>query len=86
MAGQLDLSTAGRLGEVRDLIGPEPGLELTVDLGSVEFCDSAGINALVGLRQRCDQVGWAMRVINPQPPVRRVLVDFTGLGGYLNVI
>jgi len=57
-----------------------------VDVAGVDFCDSAGISALIGLRQRCDEAGWLLRVVNPQPAVRRMLVDYTGLGEYLNVV
>ena len=61
------------------------GSELTVDMTAVGFCDSAGIGALVTLRHRCDERGWRLRVVNLQPPLRRMLVEFSGLGEYLNV-
>ena len=64
---------------------PTPVKIVIVDLSDATFLSSIGISALVRLRQRCDKQGWVMRVVNPQPAVRRVLVDFTGLGDYLNV-
>jgi anti-sigma B factor antagonist len=86
VSGELDIATSGvTYDQVAPLITGEPGGELTLELGEVTFCDSAGINALVALRKQCDSQGWFLRVVNLQPGVRRVLVDFTGLGDYLNV-
>jgi anti-anti-sigma factor len=62
-----------------------PGAELTIDMAAVGFCDSAGIGALVTLRHRCDERGWRLRLVNLQPALRRMLVEFSGLGEYLNV-
>jgi anti-anti-sigma factor len=64
----------------------EAGAELTVDLSAFGFCDSACIGALVALRKQCEDEGWFMRTVHPQQAVRRILVDFTGLGEYLNVL
>ena len=59
--------------------------ELTLDLTGMGFCDSTGITALIKLRQLCDQSGWRLRTVNLQEAVRRIVVDFGGLGEYLNV-
>jgi len=83
--GELDLGTSPRLVAQAAVIDDQPGRQLTVDLSGVGFCDSAGISALLHLRQQCDHAGWVLRVVGPQPAVRRVLVDFTGLGTYLNI-
>lgn len=58
---------------------------LTVDMAAVDFCDSAGINALVSIRKLCDQHGWQLKVANLRPPVRRV-VEITGLLEHLGVV
>jgi anti-anti-sigma factor len=86
VSGDLDLSTAQPFLD-RTLPVPErhPGSELTVDLSAVSFCDSAGIAALIKLRQRCEERGWRLRTVNLRPALRRILVDFSGLGDYLNV-
>jgi len=85
VTGDLDLNTSPvLLDQVGGVFEGEPS-ELTMDLTGVAFCDSAGISALIGLRQRGAERGWVLRVVNPQPAVRRMLVDFTGLGDYLNV-
>jgi len=83
--GDLDLASAPRvMDRTLPLLDPAGG-ELTLDLTGVAFCDSSGITALIKLRQRCDQSGWRLRTVNLQPPVRRIVVDFGGLGEYLNV-
>ena len=87
IAGDLDMSTAPVLVDrVRTVFADDERTELTLDLTGVAFCDSAGISALVQLRQQCEQHGWRLSVVNTQPAVRRMLVDFTGLGDYLNVL
>jgi anti-sigma B factor antagonist len=83
--GELDIATAPILADRVDDMRPEDGGELTLDLTGLTFCDSAGVTALVRLRQWCERVGWTIQTINVGPTVRRILVDFTGLGGYLNV-
>ena len=86
VAGDLDLASAQHFMD-RTMPVPEHshGSELTVDLAAVRFCDSAGIFALIKLRQQCDEQGWRLRMINLQPALRRVVVDLSGLGDYLNV-
>jgi anti-sigma B factor antagonist len=83
--GDLDLASAPLLMDRTIPVLAPGGGELTVDLTGVGFCDSSGITALIRLRQLCDQSGWRLRTVNLQPPVRRIVVDFGGLGDYLNV-
>jgi anti-sigma B factor antagonist len=83
--GDLDLASAPLVMDRAIPIVDPGGGELTLDLTGVGFCDSSGISVLVKLRQLCDQRGWLLRTVNLQPAVRRILVDFGGLGDYLNV-
>jgi anti-sigma B factor antagonist len=83
--GDLDLASAPLLMDRAARVLDPGGGELTIDLAGVAFCDSSGITALIKLRQRCDERGWRLRMINLQPPVQRIVVDFGGLGDYLNV-
>ncbi len=85
--GDLDLAGAPVFSTAVARIGERAPVEdVTVDLTRVEFCDSAGISALVALRQQCDGHRWPLRTIGAQPAVRRMLVDYTGLGEFLNVV
>jgi anti-sigma B factor antagonist len=83
--GDLDLASARLVMDRATPVLPPGGGELTVDLAGVGFCDSSGITALIKLRQLCDQSGWQLRTVNLQEAVRRIVVDFGGLGDYLNV-
>ena len=87
-AGDLDLSTADHLEAavtpfIKDPVNASAGT-LTVDLAKIDFCDSAGINALVKLRQLGHEAGWTLTVVNPQPHVRHVL-ELSGLTKFLAV-
>jgi anti-anti-sigma factor len=85
VVGDLDIASAQQFMDRTFLVlDREPG-DLTVDLNGVAFCDSSGITALIKLRRRCDERGWRLHTINVQPAVRRIVVDFGGLGDYLNV-
>lgn len=84
-AGDLDMATVDALVDPALAALRDHPAMLSVDLAGVGFCDSAGINALVKIRRACDESRSAFRVVNPQPTVRRVLVDLTGLGGLLNI-
>jgi anti-anti-sigma factor len=84
--GDLDpIGSPALVDQVSAVLGADADGELTLDLAGVDFCDSAGASALVTLRQRCAQAGWRFQMVNLRPAVRRILVDFTGLGDYLNV-
>jgi anti-sigma B factor antagonist len=86
VSGDLDMATSRSLtAAVRGAVDPSNARLLTLDLSGVGFCDSAGISALVEIRQSCIESGWRLRVVRLQPNVRRVIVDFTGLGEYLDV-
>jgi len=84
--GDLDLSSAHHLlDRATSFVDAATPGTMTVNLSGVGFCDSAGISVLVLLRQRCEESGWRFQVVGTQDRVRRMLVDFTGLGEYLNV-
>ena len=84
VVGDLDMASAQPfLERILPLLDQRAG-DLTLDLTGVGFCDSSGLAALVKLRQRFVAGGWRIRTMNLQPPVQRV-VDYVGLGDYLNV-
>jgi len=79
--GEIDLATAHVLHEelLSALHAQAPEL-LDVDLAGVTFMDCIGLGVLVAVRAAAAQTGCRLRVVNPQPIVRRVL-EMTGLLG-----
>lgn len=79
--GEIDLTTAEELNHVcGQALVPQPR-SLRVDLSGVEFCDSTGLAALIGINSRCatEQVSL---VFVPSPTIRR-LAQRTGLTSIL---
>lgn len=84
-AGDLDLATVPTLiKEAQRLIRGAPAT-MTVDMSGVDFCDSAGINGLVTLRNASQEAGWRFEVANLRGHVHYVIVELTGLGEFLGV-
>jgi anti-sigma B factor antagonist len=82
-AGDIDLGTAEALAtQAMGHLRGSPGL--TIDMHGVTFCDSAGINVLVRLRNECEQEHSTFQIINA-PAHLRVLLEITGLLEFLNV-
>ncbi len=86
LAGDIDMSTITSVTSAGTrALGDARPASLTIDMAGVAFCDSAGINGMVKLRNECHAVECAFGMTNLQPHVRRVLVDLTGLGEFLNI-
>lgn len=82
-AGDIDLATAEALatqaiGQLRSSVA------FTIDMHAVSFCDSAGINVLVRIRNECERERSSFQIINA-PGHLRVLLEITGLLEFLNV-
>jgi anti-sigma B factor antagonist len=68
---QLDVDVAARL---RSVVSPNVGTRgLVLDLSEVEFVDSVGLGALIGLIQRARVLGGAAALAAPGRSVERVL-------------
>ena len=71
LVGELDLATADTLVErVVAATGSAPG-DVVLDLRGLEFVDSTGIRALIGISSRLE--GGTLVLEGPTPSVRRVL-------------
>jgi anti-sigma B factor antagonist len=81
--GDIDLATAETLATQASghLRGSVP---FTLDMQRVTFCDSAGMNVLVRLRNECERAHSSFEIINA-PAHLRVLLEITGLAEFLNV-
>ena len=87
-SGDVDLHTADQLRDaVVSAVGGEGGAmprQVDVDLAGVPFLNSSGLGALLAGVQEANRLGIVFRVLNLQPPVRRV-VEMMGLTDVLDV-
>jgi len=78
LAGDLDMSATFKVEPEFDrLIAGDDVRRLVVDVGGVGFIDSAGLGALLSIRDRTRQPGIEMSLLNVPEPVRRIL-DLSG--------
>jgi anti-sigma B factor antagonist len=85
LAGEIDMSTVGRLSAVvGDLLNPEPPPRIVLDLAGVTFCDSQGLGTLVVLSRKAAMAQSVLVLVNVGDFLLRVL-DITGLRGALMI-
>jgi anti-anti-sigma factor len=81
--GELDMAAAFQLESGVDPLLEEEAVDsVQLDLSEVGFVDSAGLGALLALRERAQDRGIALEISRASDPVRRLL-DLTGLGDVL---
>jgi anti-anti-sigma factor len=75
LAGRLDTHTAPQLDQELDHVMHSGGdiKQLVFDLSQLEYLSSAGIRCFVRARKFIEPRGGKVAVVNPQPPVRKVL-------------
>lgn len=75
LAGRLDTHTAPQLdAELTRLLAGRASLSrLVFDLGQLDYLSSAGIRCFVRARKAIEPQGGTVALVNPQPPVRKVL-------------
>jgi anti-anti-sigma factor len=79
LGGGLDMSAAFRLESSFDaLLAAGEVRSVVLDLADVTLVDSAGIGALLSIRERAGQLGIGFAVSRVSKPVRRIL-DLTGV-------
>ncbi|WP_116026632.1 STAS domain-containing protein [Thermomonospora umbrina] len=76
--GELDLYTAPRLQTALATVLHDRAVSVVVDLSGVEFCDSTGMNVLLGAMKRLNDRGGSFELAGPRPSVRRIF-QVTGL-------
>jgi anti-anti-sigma factor len=78
LAGELDMAAAFRLERELDrLLAERDFRALVLDVAGVGFVDSAGLGALLSIRDRTSQLGIEMAIARPSDAVRRLL-ELTG--------
>jgi anti-anti-sigma factor len=75
--GELDHSTAELLREPLESCLGEGRTRLVVDCSRLEFCDSTGLNVLLGARLRAEALGGGVHLAGMRPAVARVF-EITG--------
>ena len=78
VSGEVDIQTSPILEEQLISVLDQGVSSLVVDLGQVTFLDSTGLSVLIAGLKRCQTAGGNLRVVSPQPNVRRVFA-VTGL-------
>jgi anti-sigma B factor antagonist len=74
LAGELDMAAVFRLEPALDrLLAAQDVRALVLDLAGVGFVDSAGLGALLSIRERTSQLGIEMAIARPSDAVRRLL-------------
>jgi anti-sigma B factor antagonist len=72
VAGDVDIATAPHLREQLVAVLTDGRCHLVLDLGGVDFLDSTGLGVIVGLLKRARTLGGDLRLVCPNPSVRKV--------------
>ncbi|MEU4652814.1 STAS domain-containing protein [Streptomyces sp. NPDC023723] len=83
-AGELDHHTADLLREPLDDCLDKGFSRLVVDCSRLEFCDSTGLNVLLGARLKAEAAGGGVHLVGMQPVVARVF-EITGADAVFTV-
>lgn len=81
VAGEIDGSTAAAL---LDLCGELTG-DIAIECSRCEFIDSAGVTALLKVRQQAAAAGRDVALVDPSPAVLRI-VAITGLDDVFRIV
>jgi anti-anti-sigma factor len=74
LTGRLDTNTASELDEALNrVLANTRGMRLVFDLSQLDYLSSAGIRCFVRARKAIEPSGGEVAIVNPQPPVRKVL-------------
>jgi anti-anti-sigma factor len=82
--GELDHHTADVLREPLETCVEDGCERLVVDCSRLEFCDSTGLNVLLGARLKAEAAGGGVHLAGMSPLVARVF-EITGAGAVFTV-
>ncbi|MFI8189907.1 STAS domain-containing protein [Streptomyces sp. NPDC085946] len=83
-AGELDHHTADLLREPLEDCLAKGFKRLVIDCTRLEFCDSTGLNVLLGARLKAEAAGGGVHLVGMQPVVARVF-EITGADAVFTV-
>ena len=75
LLGELDLACSDML-DPSESEGDEQISKVTVDITELDFIDTSGVRALLGLRSRNLRLGRTVELVNPSALVKRVVTLF----------
>ncbi|GAA4844415.1 STAS domain-containing protein [Pseudonocardia benzenivorans] len=85
VTGEIDLQNAGAVERrIHDMVDNE-ARSVTIDLGALEYLDSAGLRVLFTLASRLELLQVAFDVRVPEGSIVRRAVDLSGLGDIVAV-
>jgi anti-sigma B factor antagonist len=84
LPGEIDVTIADSVREELLAVLAQGATLLVADLGKTEFCDSAGVNALVQTYRRASASGNSLRLVVGTPAVQRVL-SITGVDRLVDI-
>jgi anti-sigma B factor antagonist len=84
LPGEIDVTIADSVREELLAVLAQGATLLVADLGKTEFCDSAGVNALVQAYRRASASGNPLRLVVGTPAVQRVL-SITGVDRLVDI-
>ncbi len=84
VVGELDHHTADLLREPLEECLAKGFSRLVVDCGRLDFCDSTGLNVLLGARLKAEAAGGGVHLVAMQPVVARVF-EITGADAVFTV-
>jgi anti-sigma B factor antagonist len=74
LSGELDMAAAFRFESELDRLLATPDIRgVALDLGDVGFLDSAGLGALLSIRDQAARLGLEFKLARTSDPVRRIL-------------
>jgi anti-sigma B factor antagonist len=79
LTGEVNVATSSDLrSELRKFIDDDPARTLTIDMSGMTFIDSTALGVLFGAHCRLQRREGRIRLVDPSPVIRRVLLA-TGL-------
>ena len=76
--GELDVSTADKLKEYLHKLADEKILDMKINLDSLDYIDSTGLGAMIGVLKKLKTDNKEIYIINPKSNVKKIFT-ITGL-------
>jgi anti-sigma B factor antagonist len=81
LEGEIDMSNASELGTAITARVPGDATAVVLDLGAVEYLDSAGIHTVFELRERLKRRGQEIRLVVTPDSLIATTLEYAGVAG-----